>query len=48
MDFNGTLLTCCGKTGPFGNILTFVYSEIWNLSTVFTKNQLTAVNLLSV
>ncbi len=28
--------------------LTFVYSGIWNLSTVLIKNQLTAVNLLTV
>ncbi len=35
-------------TGPLGSIGTFVYSGIWNLSTVLTKIQLTAVNLLSV
>ncbi len=32
----------------YGSTATFVYSEIWNFSTVLTKKQFTAVNLLSV
>ena len=35
-------------TGLWGSIATFVYCEIWNFSTVLTKMQFTAVNLLSV
>ncbi len=35
-------------TGPWGSIATFLYSRIWNLSTVLTKNKFPGGNFLNL